>query len=105
MPGSVDPRRFFFFNKDPNFATRSVRISRFPVTCADGRGAGVRFVKGFETFWDEKGLFGNCKLGEKMKNWGLLSVIAAFGVSYRVDFAFRVADLWHGGLWQEVGWI
>lgn len=62
-------------------------------------------VKGFGMFWDEKRLFGNRGLGEKMRNWGLLSVIAAFRVSYRVDFAVWVADLWHGGLWQELGWI
>lgn len=42
-------------------------------------------------------------LGEKTKTWGLLSLIAAFKVSYRVDFAIQVADLWLGGLWQELG--
>lgn len=54
-------------------------------------------------FWDEKGLFENCGLGEKTKNWGLLSLMAAFKVSYRVDFAIQVAGLWLGGLWQELG--
>lgn len=65
----------------------------------------MRFVKGFGTFWDEKWLFGNHRLQEKMKTWGLLLVIAAFGISYRMDFVVQVADLWHCGLQQKLGWI